>query len=249
MEPAFSFMKNKINVLFQSDSLLAVDKESGVLSVPDRYNALRPNLATELLNDFPAARPLHRLDTDTSGILLFCLNPEAFGWYSDQFENKTVVKKYIAIAEGQCMEAKGIIDQPLFTQTDGKVIIARKGKPSQTEWEVKERFRFHTCFEIHPLTGRTHQIRVHLSSIGHPVVGDKVYGASGPLFFSTLKGKKYKLSAELEEERPLIARTALHASSLQIQEFNSGTILSIESELHKDMRVALAKLRQWSGLA
>src|SRR6187401_366328 len=249
MEPAFSFMKNKLTVLFQDDSLLAVDKPAGTLSVPDRYNALRPNLATELLIDFPAARPLHRLDTDTSGVLLFCLNPEAFGWYSDQFENKTVIKKYIAIAEGQCMTEQGVIDQPLFTQTDGKVIIARKGKSSQTEWQVKERFRFHTCFELHPLTGRTHQIRVHLSSIGHPIVGDKVYGASGPLFFSTLKGKKYKLSAELEEERPLISRTALHASSLQIQAFDSGTTLTLESELPKDMRVALVKLREWSGLA
>jgi len=76
-----------------------------------------------------------------------------------------------------------------------------------------------------------------------------VYGASGPLYFSTLKGKKYKLSAELEEERPLISRTALHAFSMQIQAFDSGTPLTIESELPKDMRVALAKLRQWSGLA
>jgi len=242
-------MKKKATVLFQNESLLAVDKPAGVLSVPDRFNAQRPNLATDLLPDFPTARPLHRLDTETSGVLLFCLMPEAFGWYSDQFENKTVVKKYLAIAEGRCMEDSGLIDQPLFTQTDGKVIIARKGKPSQTEWEVKERFRSHTVFELHPLTGRTHQIRVHLSSIGHPVVGDTVYGSFGPLFFSTLKGKKYKLSAELEEERPLMSRTALHAISLRILEYNTDTLIHLDSELPKDMRVSLVQLRQWSGIS
>jgi hypothetical protein len=76
--------------------------------------------------------------------LIVLFNPGCIWWYSDQFENKTIIKKYLAITEGRCMENAGIIDQPLFTQTDGKVIISKKGKSSQTEWEVKERFRNHT---------------------------------------------------------------------------------------------------------
>jgi 23S rRNA pseudouridine955/2504/2580 synthase/23S rRNA pseudouridine1911/1915/1917 synthase len=242
-------MRKKIDILFQSDSLLAIEKPTGILSVPDRYNQQRPSIAIDLLEEYPTARPLHRLDTDTSGVILFCLLPEAFGWYSDQFENKSVHKKYLALSDGRCMMESGMIDKPLFTQDDGKVIITRKGKASQTEWLVKERFRFHTLFELHPLSGRTHQIRVHLASIGHPIVGDPVYGGSKGFYLSSIKGKnKYKLSADLEVERPIISRVALHASSISIRDFENQQPLVISSDLPKDMRVAVTKLRQWSAL-
>lgn len=240
-------MKNKPVVLFESPTLLAMDKPSGLLSVPDRFHEDKPSMFGHVLASHPSARPLHRLDFETSGVMLFCLQPEAFGWYSDQFEKRTALKQYTALVEGQMLEDRGVIDEPLFTLETGKVIISKKGKSSRTEWIALERFKAYTLVEAHPLTGRTHQIRVHLSAVGHPVAVDTVYGAKGPVFLSEIKGKKkYKLSKDAEEERPLLSRLALHASGISIQEFASGARISIQSPLPKDIRATVQQLRQWT---
>jgi len=242
-------MKNPLTFLFQNDSILAVDKPTGLLSVPDRFNEGKPSVAAMVLTQFPTARPLHRLDFETSGIILFCLDPEAFGWYSDQFEQRTITKKYLAFCEGRCMESEGLIDAPLYTQSIGKVIITKRGKVSQTKWNLSEGFLHHSLIEANPLTGRTHQIRVHLASIGLPIIGDKVYGSGNALYLSSLKGKKkYRLSKDAEEERPLIARVGLHASSLHFNDYTTRQQIEIESNLPKDLRVSLEKLRQYASL-
>ncbi len=242
-------MKNRPAVLFQNDTILALDKPAGLLSVPDRYKEDKPSLANLILPAFPSARPLHRLDFETSGIVLFCLLPEAFGWYSDQFEQRTISKQYSSITEGRVIGNEGLIDTPLFTQTIGKVVISKRGKSSQTQWKLLEGFQHHSFVEANPLTGRTHQIRVHLASIGHPIVGDVLYGSKGQLFLSSLKGKnKYRLGKDEEEERPLLSRLALHASSIQFTDFTTKNVIQIESPLPKDMQVAIAKLRQYAAL-
>ena len=242
-------MKDKSEILFESDSIIAINKPAGILSVPDRYNPDKFSLASWVLSSHPSARPLHRIDLETSGVLLFCILPEAFGWYSDQFENRIVKKSYQAIVEGRVKEDEGVIDQPLYTLSNGKVIISKRGKESRTHWKVLERFLHHSFVEVNPVTGRTHQIRVHMSSIGHPVMGDTTYGAAGPFFLSSIKGrKKYHLSKDQEAERPLIARTCLHAASISFKDFQSHEQIIIESPLPKDMSIVVQKLRQYSSL-
>ncbi len=240
-------MKDWAEILFQNETIIAIYKPPGLLSVPDRYKEDKPSVAHWLLSKYPSARPLHRLDFETSGILLFCTSPDAFSWYSNQFENRTISKMYLAIVEGRCQQDEGLIDQPMFTQPNGKVIISKRGRPSQTHWKVLERFQHHSLLEVNPLTGRTHQIRVHLSSIGHPILGDEIYGSSGPLFLSAIKGRKrYHLSKDAESEHPLLSRTALHASKITFTDFLSKETISIESPLPKDMNVTQMKLRQYS---
>ncbi|MEO5906494.1 MAG: RNA pseudouridine synthase [Saprospiraceae bacterium] len=242
-------MRDKPEILFDNDSIVALYKPSGLLSVPDRYRVDKISAALWILSTFPDARPLHRLDFETSGILLFCKKPDAFGWYSDQFENRSVSKTYLAITEGRIIQENGLIDQPLFTQTTGKVIISKRGKESQTQWKVLERFLRHTYIEANPLTGRTHQIRVHFASLGHPLLCDSVYGTSGEFFLSSLKGKhRYRLGKDEEVEKPLFSRTALHASAIEINEYKSDKRIRIESPLPRDMHVVLQKLKQYAGL-
>ena len=249
IQRSVSLMKNNIEILFRNDTLLAIQKPTGLLSVPDRFNEEKKSVSGLVLNQFESARPLHRLDFETSGIILFCLHPDAFGWYSDQFEQRTVIKKYLALTEGRCMEREGLIDAPLYTQSIGKVIITKRGKSSQTKWSLLEGFQHHSFIEANPLTGRTHQIRVHLASIGLPIIADNVYGSGKPLYLSSLKGKhKYRLGKDEEEERPLMSRVALHASFIRIKDFTSGEEITVESNLPKDLRVSLDKLRQYSAL-
>lgn len=242
-------MKDKSEILFENESIIAVNKPSGILSIPDRYKPEKFSISNWILTSYPLARPLHRIDYETSGVLVFCILPEAFGWYSDQFEKREVSKTYLAIVEGRTLHDEGLIDQPLFTLSTGKVIISKRGKESKTMWKTTERFLHHTLIEANPLTGRTHQIRVHLASIGHPVLGDISYGSSGPLFLSSLKGRhRFKLGKDDEVERPLLSRTALHALRIEFADYHTKQNVVIESPLPKDMNVVLQKLRQYSSV-
>jgi len=243
-------------ILYQDEDLVAVNKPAGFPVEPSRWGEHPVNLTGALLDwaerherpdGFAAFRPraLHRLDLGTSGVLLYALSLEAERHFRAQFDEKKVEKVYHAFVLGEMFE-EGVIDAPLAPDSaaGGKMRVVKvgAGKPSVTAYKPLQRFRGYTLVECRPQTGRTHQIRVHMASIGHPLAVDPRYGSCDKMHLSDFKpGYKPKKG---QVERPLMDRLTLHAQSVNIDS-PSGKILQVAAEYPKDLRVLLSKMEKW----
>jgi len=171
---------NKLDILYQDKDLIALNKPSGLLSVPGRGNDKQDCMLSRLQLEQPHALVIHRLDMATSGLLLFALSKEMQRRMSMMFEKKQIYKQYIAKVHGVLRENKGMIDQPLITDWKNRPkqkIDYNIGKPSQTKYTlltIDE--KNNSIVKLEPTTGRSHQLRVHMSSLGHPILGDELYG-------------------------------------------------------------------------
>ena len=173
-----------VSIVHQDADILVLDKPSGLLSVPGRDPALKDSLATRVQERFPRAFMINRLDKDTSGIVLMSLNRKAHAKIAAQFEQRTTRKSYVAVVWGQVEGESGYIDLPLAIDPNNKPrhrVDHHDGKPAQTEWSVMERTAQATRLRLFPLTGRTHQLRVHMKAIGHPILGDEFYAEGDAL--------------------------------------------------------------------
>lgn len=170
-----------LNVLYQDDDILVLDKQSGLLTVPGKDPSLWDCVEYRARQTWPTAGIVHRLDKDTSGVLVMALNKRAHGRIGSQFEHRKTTKSYVARVAGLIEADSGLVDLPLATDWDNKPrqrVDYENGRPSQTEWSVIEREADVTRVRLHPLTGRTHQLRVHMKAIGHVILGDAFYGDS-----------------------------------------------------------------------
>jgi 23S rRNA pseudouridine1911/1915/1917 synthase len=239
-------------VLYEDDALVAFDKPSGLLVAPDRRDKARANLM-DLVHTArgPDTANVHRLDPDTSGIVLCAKTKPALDFLSGQFQAKTVVKIYSALTVGIPPADEFTVDLVLKedeAQPGRMCVVKKHGQASVTEFSVRERFPqpagrpAFACLECRPLTGRTHQIRVHLAASGTPILNDPLYGDATALLLSNLK-RGYKNRAD---ERPLLARLALHAGALTFTHPFSRARLTIAAPLPKDFAVALKYLRKFA---
>jgi 23S rRNA pseudouridine955/2504/2580 synthase/23S rRNA pseudouridine1911/1915/1917 synthase len=237
-------MRQEIEIIYQDDDIVVVNKPSGIVVIPDQYTDEEGTLAGMLKKQLNQKMwVVHRTDRDTTGVLVFAKSAQSHRNISMQFENLKVHKKYIALLSGVLEEDKGVISKPILI-SGRDVSIDIEGKESITNFDVTERFKSYTLVEAMPLTGRRHQIRIHFWSIGHPLAIDSKYGVADPMMLSRLK-RGYK-AKKGEEEKPIISRLTLHAASLTFALLQTGKEQTFKSPLPKDFELALKQLRKYA---
>ena len=242
----------KLRILHEDDDVIAVEKPAGLAVIPGRGESedLLHRLADQIglpasgTTD-PRLRIVHRLDKDTSGVLLLAKHIAAQRALSEQFQNNAIEKEYLALVTGRPGSNDGEIDEPLAPHpTSPKhMAVSKHGRPARTLWRVEDRFRHFALLRVFPKTGKTHQIRVHLAHIGLPLAIDPLYkrSATSGIFLSHFK-RDYRPTRG-EVERPLIDRLTLHAEKLIFSHPN-GSKLTLECPPPKDLRAVLTQLRR-----
>lgn len=218
-----------LEIVYEDEDLLVVDKPAG-LSVHPAKRCQTGTLANAVAYYWRQSghnalfRPINRLDRETSGLVLIGKSQYAHQAIFRQQKGRRVERRYIALVEGVAERERGCVEAPILRPEDRsrKRTVSPAGRPAATNYTVQERYPRHTLLQICPETGRTHQIRVHLSFIGHPVCGDELYGRTSPL----------------------IARQALHAGEIAFLHPRTGFPVALTAPLPGDMRAALDILRQ-----
>jgi len=241
-------LNSTLQIIYQDNDLVVINKPSGWLTIPDRYDAKLPSVKKWFELKGEPIFIVHRIDRDTSGLLLLARNEAAHKFFNQQFEQRTLTKIYFGLVTGNITEDEGTFDQPIEAHPTllGKMRVGRKGKSAITHYKVEQRFRGYTWVRFQIETGRTHQIRVHLQNAGHALVCDPIYGSETPLLLSYIKRKKFNLSKKEEEERPLLSRLALHASSVECKGLD-GKDIKITASLSKDLDATLKQLAKWGS--
>lgn len=237
-----------LDILYEDDSVIVVNKPAGMVVHPAAgygsgtlVNALLYHCRNTLSGIGGIERPgiVHRLDKDTSGLLMVAKDDFTHNHLSKQLKDRTIVRKYLALVKGNIKEDSKKIEIPIGRHVSDRKkmsIKTKRGRIAITEFTVMERFGDYTLLEIRLKTGRTHQIRVHLSAIGHPVAGDKIYGKSSR---PTIVGAPKAQSSDF-----LIPRQMLHATILGFIHPKTGKYLEFNAQLPDDMKDILIFLRR-----
>jgi len=222
-----------MNIIYQDQDIIVIDKPANLTVHPIKKGQTN-TLIDKLIDLYPeikqvgddSLRPgiVHRLDKDTSGLMIIAKNNQAFKHFKKQFQQRKVIKKYLALVHGKVKDRKGTITKSIsLSKKDHKkrsALLSNQSKTAWTEYKIKKTFKDYTLLEVIPKTGRTHQIRIHLASIGYPIAGDKQYG--------------FKRQPSLKN----LTRQFLHAYYLKFK-LPNGKIVELKSELIQDLKQVL----------
>lgn len=239
-----------LEILYEDEKMLVVNKPPGIVVHPARGHWSGTLINAVLyhchnLSNIAPGRPgiVHRLDRDTTGVILFMKEDWSHRHVARQFEYRRTQKEYLAIVEGELEYDNDLVSRPIGrhpSDTRKMAVRIEGGRDAQTGYSVLERFRGYTFVSLAPRTGRTHQIRVHMASIGHAVAADEFYAKGGPVYLSDLMGKQQR---EVDEE-PILARQALHAHRLNIEYPGKKERIEFVAPLPDDMTRFLEELRK-----
>ena len=213
MSPDYDPPTGPLTILHGDHELLFVDKPAGLLSVPGKGDHLADCLLARVQAAFPTALLVHRLDRDTSGVMVFALTPHAQRHLGLQFENRQTRKTYVARVEGRLEPKQGTVDLPLAVDWPNRPrqrVDRENGRPAVTEWRVQRAADDETRVRLMPRTGRSHQLRVHMLALGHPILGDPFYAEGAA------------------RDHP---RLMLHSESLRLRHPDGGRGLSVSSKV------------------
>lgn len=229
-------MDARLNILLEDASLLVLNKPAGLVCHPTKLDGFSSLISRVRLHLGPAVSPqlINRLDRETSGIVVVAKDPATARELRRLWEAGTVAKTYLAVVHGTPTAAHAVIDAPLGKDEHSRVAIKDcvrpDGKPAQTEYRVERLFRRpageFALVRVTPRTGRKHQIRIHLSHVGHPIVGDKIYGGDETLYLALVEGRL----TDAHRERLLVPHHALHAQAVELVWRGQPTIFAAEPE-------------------
>lgn len=203
-----------LKIVHEDAHLLVLNKPAGLLSVPGRGEHLADCMASRAIEMFPEALVVHRLDMDTSGIFVMALRKDVQAHIGKQFERRKTQKLYIADVWGMPEQESGLVDLPLRCDWENRprqMVCHEQGKASQTRWSVIDEHAHGARLRLEPITGRTHQLRVHMMALGHPILGDCFYAH--------------------KDARAAASRLHLHAQSLTLHHPESGDLITFEDEV------------------
>jgi len=213
MQSIYNPPTGPLAILHEDNEIIVVDKPAGLLSVPGKGGHLADCLLTRVCDAFPMALLVHRLDRDTSGVMVFAMTPHAQRTLSMQFEKRAVKKTYVARVYGHLEPKSGVVDLPLTVDWPNRprqMVCHETGRAAETDWRVLRYDDGETRVRLKPKTGRSHQLRVHMLSLGHVILGDPLY-AEG---------------AAAEHDRMM-----LHSQELRISHPESGRGMAFRTEV------------------